>query len=351
MARELETRTVFIDTSFFVSQNFAFGGERFTRFKELRRTGKLRLVLPDVTVREIEARMDEKVNRAVKTLNDVKSDVNVLRPLELPGLREMFSLNRSACRDSLKEMLHNYLEEVECEVVKVDGVSPGPIFDLYFEKRPPFGEGKKKDEFPDAFALAALQSWREKNGGKVYVVSEDRDMASACAETSSLIHVADLSEVLELALKDQGLMTQEAHDRFSKVRSEVQEKIRAAFEIDLYVSLMDEDGDAEKVKVEDVRLYDESVVWLSDGEANYTLSAEVNFLADIRYPDPNFVAYDSETGTVFYYDFIETTVSRSLEVPVEVTIEFDQADLEANEVAQVTVNNGDTLWIYAEDDE
>jgi hypothetical protein len=55
MPSELEARAVFIDTSVFVSQNFAFGGECFTSLKALCRAGKLRLVLTDVTVREIEA--------------------------------------------------------------------------------------------------------------------------------------------------------------------------------------------------------------------------------------------------------------------------------------------------------
>jgi hypothetical protein len=127
--------------------------------------------------------------------------------------------------------------------------------------------------------------------------------------------------------------------------------VRAAFETDLYMSLIDQDGDAQKVKVEHVHLNDESVVTLSDAGAKYTLIAEVSFQADIKYPDPNFVGYDSETGALFYYDFIEETVSRNLEVPVEVSIWFDQADIEANEVDQVTVNNGDSLWIYAGEDE
>jgi hypothetical protein len=321
--------------------------------KALCRAGKLRLVLTDVTVREIEARIDEKVNEAARALRKTKKEANILLPLGIPGLEEVFSKTdkKAAYRESLKKLLHEFLDEAHCEVVKVNAVRVSSVFDLYFEKKPPFGEGKKKDEFPDAFALAALRTRREENGGKIYVVSDDGDMAKACGNPSPFIYMADLSELLELTLKDEGLATKEAHDRFLRVRTEIEERVRAASETDLYMSLIDQDGDAQKVKVEHVHLNDESVVTLSDAGAKYTLIAEVSFQADIKYPDPNFVGYDSETGTLFYYDFIEETVSRNLEVPVEVSIWFDQADIEANEVDQVTVNNGDSLWIYAGEDE
>jgi hypothetical protein len=86
---------------------------------------------------------------------------------------------------------------------------------------------------------------------------------------------------------------------------------------------MDQEGEAQQVRVKDVRLGEESVVFLSDVGADYTLDAEISFEADVRYPDRDFIAYDDETGNYIYYNFIEETLHRTLEVPLDVSLRFD----------------------------
>lgn len=352
VSRELETRTVFVDTSVFVSQNFAFGGLRFTTLKDLCRQGKLRLLLTDVTTREVEARIEERVGDAVRSLKKVRREVNVLKPLEIAGLEAVFSnIDKDAHVEALKERFYEFLDDARCEIVKVDTVGVGSIFDLYFAKKPPFGEGKKKDEFPDAFALAALRTRCERNDERIYVVSEDGDMEKACETPNPFIYKAELSNLFELVLRDEGLATREAHERFAIILAEVREVIKHAFEEDLYMFVLDQDGEAEAVRVKDVSLRDESVVALSNEEVDYALDAEVSFEADIKYLDPDSVFYDGETRTYLYMGSVEETVRRTLEVPIEVSLSFDPSNPRANDVTQVTVNNGDALWIYADVDE
>ena len=353
MTGELETRAVFVDTSVFRSQNFAFRGDRFTRLRDLCRAGKLRLVLTDVTVWETEARITEEVNKAARALRGVGREANVLKPLDIPGLAEVFSktFNKAAYRESLIAGLQAFLGAAGCEIVSAANVPAGPILDLYFGKKPPFGEGKKKDEFPDAFALATLEAWCARADEKIYVVSEDGDMRRACEGNASFIHLDDLSKLLELALRDEGLATREAHERFALVSSEVREGVRTAFEDGLFMLLEDHDGEAVRVEVTGMHLGDESVTSLSDEEANFALRADVAVEADITYPDPDSVFRDSDTGDYLYLGSIETTVDRALEVPVEVSVRFDPTDPRTNEVTRVTVNNDDYLWIRAEEDE
>ena len=38
-------------------------------------------------------------------------------------------------------------------------------------KRPPFGGGKKKTEFSDAFTIEAIEAWYKENDERIYVVS------------------------------------------------------------------------------------------------------------------------------------------------------------------------------------
>lgn len=349
---ELETRMVFVDTSVFVSQNFAFGGQRFTSLKELCRRGKLSLLLTDVTVREVEARILARVGKAARALKDIKQDVNILKPLRITGLEAVFTnLDKAVQSEALNKRFHEYLGETGCEIISVDVVQANSVFELYFAGKPPFGEGKKKDEFPDAFVLAALGSWCECNDEKIYVVSEDSDMSKACEESSLLIHEAKLSTLLELALEDEGLATREAHERFSIIRDEVIEQVRQAFEEGLYMNLLDEDGEALRVRVKDVRLGEELVISLSEVGAEYALDAEVSFEADITYPDPNSVFRDSDTGDYLYLGSLEETVERTLEVPVEVSLTFDPYNLGTDSVTRVIVNNDESFWINVAEDE
>lgn len=58
------------------------------------------------------------------------------------------------------------------------GLDVAAVLDDYFEQKPPFGEGKKKSEFPDAFTAQLLINWRAGRSRKVIVVSGDRDWAA-----------------------------------------------------------------------------------------------------------------------------------------------------------------------------
>jgi hypothetical protein len=51
-----------------------------------------------------------------------------------------------------------FFQDSEAEEIELPKSALKQVLDLYFARRPPFGEGKKKSEFPDAFVLEALKS-------------------------------------------------------------------------------------------------------------------------------------------------------------------------------------------------
>ncbi|MFD6211418.1 PIN domain-containing protein [Peribacillus sp. NPDC060253] len=66
-------------------------------------------------------------------------------------------------------------------------VSPAFIFKMYFKDIPPFSK-KKRDEFPDAFSLVALENWFKRQDEKVRIVSDDGDLKNYCEESHTLIY-------------------------------------------------------------------------------------------------------------------------------------------------------------------
>jgi PIN domain len=66
-------------------------------------------------------------------------------------------------------------------------VAPKDIFDLYFRRAPPFDKTDSK-EFPDAFVVAALDRWCQRNNQTMYVVTKDAAMLSLTLANSEQAH-------------------------------------------------------------------------------------------------------------------------------------------------------------------
>ena len=73
----------------------------------------------------------------------------------------------------------------------------------YFTAKPPFGTNvTKKNEFPDAIALHALERWAVNVGTKMLVVAKDGDWKAYCGPSDVLVVVDDLGDALSLFHED-----------------------------------------------------------------------------------------------------------------------------------------------------
>jgi hypothetical protein len=89
------------------------------------------------------------------------------------------------------------MTESKTVVADLKKVDAEEIFRHYFEQEPPFQDGKKKDEFPDAFSLAAVESVLNL-GEECYVVSEDGDLRAFCNSNKRFILVEDIGKLLDI---------------------------------------------------------------------------------------------------------------------------------------------------------
>jgi hypothetical protein len=84
----------------------------------------------------------------------------------------------------------DFIEASGAEVIGAEYVDAERLTDMYFNSEAPFEEtGKKKNEFPDALALLAIESWAEDNG-KILAVSLDNGWKKF-AEDSDWVDVID----------------------------------------------------------------------------------------------------------------------------------------------------------------
>ena len=98
----------------------------------------------------------------------------------------------------LKELVAKFFRDSDAEEIELPENTLKQALDLYFERRPPFGEGKKKSEFPDAFVLEALKSKAGRNSESVYAISEDPDFVAACKEHPHLEQLPSIGHFLDL---------------------------------------------------------------------------------------------------------------------------------------------------------
>lgn len=135
--------------------------------------------------------IDSALNRAVEYW---RSDQRVTNEFKDSIYKGCISLDLAQTR------FDSFVENARVEIVASDNyVKVSEILHRYFSGMSPFSEaGKKKHEFPDAFALMALEAWAVRHETKVIVCSSDNDWKSFCKESRSLLHVEDLGVALGL---------------------------------------------------------------------------------------------------------------------------------------------------------
>jgi hypothetical protein len=330
-----KTRNVFVDTSAFINENFAVKSTAFKSLLSLCRMGKAALKLTDVTVREIESNVQKCLKGANKALQEKTRDTRILKNFDHGNFSVLFGpLDEDHLCSSLMRSLKADFDGAKAEIISATTISPAIIFDKYFQKQPPFGPAKKKEEFPDAFVLTALEQWCAAKKQRMYVVSSDGDLESGCGDRGPLIHLKSIAEFVDLVLRAEEDEADFLAQFFVDNPQPIIEAVTHGFE-DRYLYLHDEDGDGE-ASVSDVKLGSAAVVSLSDNEVVLELDATVSFSAHVSYGES--------------WDHKSADLDRTATVPVEVTIQFERPDYLHYQVTSSTVNNGESLHVYVDED-
>jgi hypothetical protein len=194
--------TVFLDTSVLAGQQYNFTSTALSTFIPLAKTHSLKFLLPAPTESEILRQIRERSQEALKALEDARRKAPFLAkwkhfPPKANAHLTDWEVMRVATTE-WQEFLQNF------HVVKLDygSVDLKAVMQWYDRITPPFREGKKRKEFPDAFAIAIIEAHARKTGESIAVVSDDTDMKLACDRFSSLLYFKSLPALSELLLSD-----------------------------------------------------------------------------------------------------------------------------------------------------
>jgi hypothetical protein len=275
---------VFLDTSILAGQQYNFASTAFTSFVALAKQRRMRLLLPDPTRREVMRQIRERSVEALRALEGARRRAPFLAKWRHypkspePGLGD-WEVKRIA-----ESEWAAFLNQFEVITLGYEGINLNAIMDWYDGPRAPFGGGKKRKEFPDAFAVAALASYAARAAACIAVVSADNDFKEACAHYPSLLHFPSLPSLTEVLLADSN--TIDAIRKLIELLGTKLEEavVEAAAELPFYHTdeRFDdiEDVDSIGFEADDVR-----VVGLGVNECTVTFSGELSFRARLRWKE------------------------------------------------------------------
>lgn len=163
--------------------------------------GRFIHLTPSIWVREIKRHLRTRIENAKeKVLNVSERDIQILQSEDirtrLIKLRaDVNAINSTATADGLWDA---YAAETHAITVEPPPDSANKVLEWYFNQRLPFeGAGDKKYEFPDAFALHALDAYAMSNGlTVVVVVTKDSGAYGHCAKAEKLLAFRDIQSAL-----------------------------------------------------------------------------------------------------------------------------------------------------------
>ena len=333
---------VFLETSEYVSCNFDYGNSLFKALKTRIDVGQDFLGITKVTLGEVNNKIHEEVLRAKQALQKARKDARILRNSKNIKIGNLFTeLDAEALEKELIGQFEKYLKEFKVEILGYEELDVEKVFSLYFSQKAPFGKGKNKHEFPDAFSLVIREGWAESESSIVYVVSQDKDLKVGVKNYSKLEHVRSLSGLLSLLSFKYEQLSPLCAKIYEFARNDIDQIIKKDFSyLGFYVE--DQQGDVNDIFDIEIEDYEPTLLTIKHEDGNvfaeFEVIAKIEFVADILYDDLATASYDSEDKVLIPHRTIEETVMSSEIVMSNVTLKFKKDSPKEYEILNVSLN-------------
>ena len=335
----MEKDVVFIDTSVFKANNYFSATSKINKLAELASKGRISIVLTSITKAEIIKHLTRDIENARKSVR--KKDNEVLRNIK--GTDDYFSaLDTLDAETTAFEIVNTFVKRSGAYVIGLEYCKDiEGIFKKYFKQEFPFSE-KKQKEFPDAFALSALEGYNRSRRYKIIVLSTDPDMQNY--ESDELLAVDYKKYISDKMSEDVDLSALYAElssnaDRLKEVlKSEIEEFLD---DQSLYYDKI-ENGDIHYISVGNVQVnFNADEVYINESDENsieFELEIHVDYKVSISYDDYTNATYDNEDKEWYGAEF--TTEYFTESGSTVVSLKFDK---QSKEIEIIEADYGDLL--------
>lgn len=291
----MEKDVVFIDTSVFKANNYFSATSKINKLAELASKKRISIVLTSITKAEIIKHLTRDIESARKSVR--KKDNEVLRNIK--GTDDYYSaLDSLDAEKTATEMVNTFVKRSEAYVIGLEYCKDiDEIFRKFFKQEFPFSE-KKQKEFPDAFALAALEGYNQSRRYKIIVLSTDPDMQNY--ESDELLAVDYKKYISDKISEDVDLsaLYTELSSSSDRLKDEFKNKIEEFLDDQsLYYDKI-ENGDIHYISVGNVQVdFNADEVYINesnDDSIEFELEIHVDYKVSISYDDYTNAIYDNE---------------------------------------------------------
>lgn len=316
---------VFLDTTVFDGQQYNFRSTALATFVPACVKRSLTLLLPDPTEREIRRHLRERITEVLNMVEGARRKAPFLSKLK--GFAREFSSPEIEALEA--ERLANvewnaFLKQFSIVRLGYKGLDVEKVMRWYDSVEAPFKEGKKRKEFPDAFAIQMLDGHAQKEKVYIAVVSGDQDMKHACQRYSGLLYFQTLPRLTELLLSDDARIERlrlAIKEKEGLIEEAVFDELQALdfhhrsdrFEVHGYDSVESEGVDA-------------SIVAIGDGECTVAFDTVQAMDFDLRWED------DTEDGVRTF----RRDVKERVELSGTAKLSFTEGGNEVSEVSLLT---------------
>ena len=315
---------IFLDTQVFEAASLNFKTSALVSLEEQVKKGTVRLILTDITVREVKARIEKTVLTQLEGLKKFKRHARMLRSSKLSEVKAALDLDEKDVIRDLYRQFEEFIKRTKAEIIDTSALPAGPVLEKYFAAEPPFGTGDKKSEFPDAFVINGLVEWTTKNAKPLYVISRDKPFQNACKPHRTLHEYETLSTLLDRIIFA-GRVADFIRNQIVKRIEDIKEDAKQEFEDRMYF-VDDEDGDAE-MSIQSLELDGQpEIIEADDNSATVEVHFRGRFDAHLSYTDSSTGVYDNETKSMMFMEHKEETLDKEEEFVVEVKVEFEVFD-------------------------
>ena len=151
----------------------------------------------------------------------------------------------ASTRDHAKKQLQDFVTATGADIIPAEKAAVKQILSAYFSKTPPFSTKGKKDEFPDAISLIALETWAKENDKKVLAVSRDGDWKAFAAQSERIDCMDDLGAAMALLVQAEEASVVEARTVLASIARAEPPELKEALDAELARAVEDETPYAE----------------------------------------------------------------------------------------------------------
>ena len=197
---ELDFGSITIDNATYKGEGYRFYEGLLAQMRQFKES-PVKVLQTDIVHKEAINHIGQEISKTRSSIEQALRSANKQLKIKsevIENARALLSVDGSEA-EIAEARLEKYYEFIGAE--KIDSgryADLSRLMEMYFATEAPFESGKdKKNEFPDAIALLALEGWAEENEINIIAVSQDKGWKNFSEGSDRITLVSSLAEALE----------------------------------------------------------------------------------------------------------------------------------------------------------